>query len=733
MSKKESIPRIVIFSKRVIRALATGLFRWPLFYISKVFSRRETLDKLIALLIKQKNYKAAKSMIMKLDSKFAESFANELTPSEENLELERFFWEKQLREKFDPTAVIRLARTYELQGREETAFQFLKLSLGGEPAGGPILSYFSLFCQRYEKWFDAEKSLNQLLEIDPENNIHKRNLILAQMKMKQTEASLSDKASLNNSGQTPGFELQKYSTSISNFFDSLSVRSEVKSNGFPHVVSLTHTEITHDNRVKKIAASIAMRGYRSTLICPSESKRTQRGHVGDADVIKIPVSSELRNRVRAGMRTRTHPPLNIQRQNVNLDFNQQILRIRRGDLTSCSTYNSHRLRLLILASWSYIKVIRISTFLKTLKVWNSTKSLIIHLLQKNRGMTHNHLRSDHLDYEKAFGPIIEKLKPDLIHINDYHLIGVGVTAARNLRKAGYGTKVIYDAHELALGIEHKFAPIWKSELAHFIEDTDGITCVSALQAEVMEEVYSLSTTPTIVANAPQTIGTTNTGPSIKDDLNIDGKILTYHGGATPIRGLETIVRSLEYLPEDVHLALMVSGKDDFLQSLKEIEEDLRNKTNSSRNRLHFLPYVSPERLSHYLSTSDLTIIGLLPISSEKVGNHHIAMPNKLFESIQAKVPIVTSDMPALSSFVMKHKVGAVYEAGSSSHLAEKVAELLDAPIDKESIFTEEFLYRCSWERQIENLFRLYEHVLNELQCPQKNIGPLELEFKANRG
>ena len=147
MSEKESNPRIVIFSKRVIRALATRLFRWPLFYVSKVFSRRETLDKLVALLIKQKNFKTAKRMMMKLDSKFAESFPNELTPSEENLELERFFWEKQLREKFDPTSVNRLARTYELQGREEIAFQFLKLSLGEEPAGGPILTYFSLFCQ----------------------------------------------------------------------------------------------------------------------------------------------------------------------------------------------------------------------------------------------------------------------------------------------------------------------------------------------------------------------------------------------------------------------------------------------------------------------------------------------------------------------------------------------------------------------------------------------------------
>ena len=34
---------------------------------------------------------------------------------------------------------------------------------------------------------------------------------------------------------------------------------------------------------------------------------------------------------------------------------------------------------------------------------------------------------------------------------------------------------------------------------------------------------------------------------------------------------------------------------------------------------------------------------------------------------------------------------------------------------------------------VEKLFVLYEQVLNELQCPQENIGPLELEFRVNAG
>ena len=194
-------------------------------------------------------------------------------------------------------------------------------------------------------------------------------------------------------------------------------------------------------------------------------------------------------------------------------------------------------------------------------------------------------------------------------------------------------------------------------------------------------------------------------------------------------GIEIIVRSLEFLPDDIHIALMVSGNEDFLQSLKEIEEDLRNKTNSSRIRLHFLPYVEPERLAHYLSTSDLTLIGLLPISTEKIGNHHIAMPNKLFESIQAKVPIITSDMPALSSFVLDNKVGTVYEAGSSEDLAEKVNELLTHPIDKEKVFNQDLLYKSSWEFQVENLFTLYQNVLSDIKCPQQSIKSLDLKFQ----
>ena len=715
--------------KAIIRMLIVGIFRWPAFALMRCFSMDDALHKLLSLLLIGKKYGTVKKMLKQLSAGSTESETSKLTVLEENLFFEAQVWEHRLRREFETKAVTRLAAIYEKQCLESKAYKFLKLSVDLNPDDLAILNYFSTFCQRFGYWEDARRALTYHLNEDPENNIVKRNLINVQLELKKSE--------IDEKGNKPlirtTFSMENACVELSKFFDSESYALEAVSTGYPHIVSLTHSDITNDNRVKKIAACISMRGFKSTLIGPSSSDRVERGYVGDANVIKIPVSRKLRQSVRTniGGNPFRYKKINLLRN--HLQIHEQVLRIRKGErfeAKSSASLKQSPYRLFLLLR---LKISWLNCRIKWLETCAEGKSTVERIFAAKQDKSHNHFRSDHLDFEIAYGPVIEQLEPDLIHINDYHLVGVGVTAARNLKKKGIKTRVIYDAHELVIGIEHQFSPLWKSEVAHFIKSVDGVVCVSEFQAEIMKERYHLNTKPTIVSNAPITTGSIETGATIHDDLNIDGKLLTYHGGATPIRGLETIVRSLEYLPEDVHLALMVSGRNEFLKSLINIEAGIKEARKIDHSRLHFLPYVAPERLSHYLSTSDLTIIGLLPISSEKFGNHHIAMPNKLFESIQAKVPIVTSDMPALSSFVLENKVGTVYEAGSSRDLADKITDLLENPINKEDVFTNDLLHKCSWEHQVEKLFGLYEQVLNELQCPQENIGSLELEFKVNAG
>ncbi len=715
--------------KAIIRILIVGIFRWPAFALIRIFSMDDNLHKLLVSLINARKFVAVQKMLKRLQTKDIKSETGSLTKTERILHLEAQVWEHRLRQVFDTKAVTMLAGIYERQCLKSKAYELLNLSVKLVPSDFVILSYFSSFCQRSGYWEDAYHALLRQLEKNPTDNIVKRHLIEVQQQLKKSETGGEITKPVEDGIPDLGGACEE----LSKFFDSQPYQFVNTSSGYPHIVSLTHSDITNDNRVKKIAACVSTRGFRSTLIGPSSSSRVERGFVGGADVILIPVQNKLRQLVRSSMRGNTYRYIKINMLRNHLLLNEQVLRIRRGDKYEAKVSAFQGKTPHISVYFLKVKIFWINSRIKWLETCAEIRSIFEKILIRRQENRHNHFRSDHLDFEIAFGPVIEQLKPDLIHINDYHLVGVGVTAARNLKKKGINTRVIYDAHELVVGIEHQFSPIWKSEVAHFIGSVDGVICVSEFQAEIMTERYHLGTKPTIVSNAPITTGSRETGVTIRDDLNIQGKILTYHGGATAIRGLETIVRSLEYLPEDVHLALMVSGREDFLKSLVDIEAEIRNALKVDHSRLHFLPYVAPERLSHYLSTSDLTIIGLLPISSEKFGNHHIAMPNKLFESIQAKVPIVTSDMPALSSFVLENGVGTVYEAGSGRDLAAKIVDLFNNPIDKENVFTEDLLYRCSWEHQVEKLFVLYEKVLNGLQCPQDNVGSLELEFRLKDG
>lgn len=702
--------------KKRLRNFLTGPFRWPTFFVSSLMRKENLVLELIGTLYKSKRYIAADRMV-NLKFRFPRrSLPSDLTPSEENLEMRRFFWEEYLIRSYHIPAVVRLAGIYEQLGRAKAAHRLLYLSVDTSPSNNSVLQYFFLFCLR-QHYLDDATTLSAFLS-EPD----RRKLEVARGTVPDTTGKES---SFTKDDIQEIDRLNGYCNKISKFFDHIPERPVGRLNKYPHIVSLTFQDITHDNRVKKIASCIGMRGYQSSLICYTNNDQIERGFVGDSTVLKLPVGSNLQERIRSSMHV---GPLHGYISDT-LEFTLQILRMRRGEVII-----SQRKQSAIKVSLSILYLVLKVAWLRILFLFsnaiNSISKYFAKLSNSQQQNPYSHWKNDHLDFQKTFGPQIEKLQPDLIHVNDFHLVGVGVTAARNLRKKGIHTKVIYDAHELVEGIHHRYSALWKSEISHFIGHVDAVVCVSELQAIAMKTIYELEHLPTVVANAPCMAGATSSGSTIKEDLNIDGILLTYHGWANESRGVTTMVKALEFLPSDFHLVLMVMGVDSYLESLKDIELGIRKRLNLKSKRLHFLPYVEPNRLSHYLSSSDATLIGLLPIGGVQESNHHIAMPNKLYESVQAKVPVITSDMPALSAFVNEHKIGTVYEAGSSTGLAEAVLKQVGSEFDTEQIFTDELLDLSSWEYQIQQLFNLYEETSDDLIHPKNPITKVDLEFIA---
>ena len=318
------------------------------------------------------------------------------------------------------------------------------------------------------------------------------------------------------------------------------------------------------------------------------------------------------------------------------------------------------------------------------------------------------------DYEVTLTPVVEGLQPDLIHAHDYHMIGVAVTAARNLRSKGLHTKVVYDAHELIEGLSYPPATLrgWLDLEGRFIHEVDAVTGVSDEQVDAIQRRYKLEVPPTVVMNAPVIDGTRQQKPAntVRDEVGADTRILAYHGNVTPERGVETLVRALADMDENVHVAVIAPTGNQEVERVRVIAEKI-----DVEHRFHTLNYVPNEELVGFISTADIAVVPY-----EATGNNDIALPNKLFEALAAGLPVLVSDMRSLSRYVSERGVGAIFQAGSASDLAAQATMML-ADLERFEIPVKQAAAEAHWTSQASKLIDVYANLLEA-------DGPTELEI-----
>ncbi len=270
--------------KKRLRNFLTGPLKWPMLFVLSMTGKQLLVLELIGILYKSKRYIAADRMVYLKFKKIRKSLPEDLTPSEENLEMRRKFWEQYLVQNYHAPAVVRLAGIYEQLGHIKAAHHLLYLSVDTHTNNDSVLQHFFLFCVR-QRYFDDATILSEFLtdqdraklELLRGENPNQLGQDSSDMKSKEssfTKEDLEDSARLNN-----------FCDAISKFFDQLLDRTVYTPGKYPHIVSITFQDITHDNRVKKIASCIGMRGYQSSLICYSDNGKTERGFVGNARLV----------------------------------------------------------------------------------------------------------------------------------------------------------------------------------------------------------------------------------------------------------------------------------------------------------------------------------------------------------------------------------------------------------------------------------------------------------------
>ena len=152
--------------------------------------------------------------------------------------------------------------------------------------------------------------------------------------------------------------------------------------------------------------------------------------------------------------------------------------------------------------------------------------------------------------------------------------------------------------------------------------------------------------------------------------NKDGVIrMIHHGVCMESRKIEEMIRVAEILGNGYSLDLMfLHGDEKYVQKIGELAAELPN--------VKIIPPVKFDEIVRFSNTYDIGIFLLAPTNF----NYRVALPNKLFEFIQARLCVAISPSIEMKKIVDQFELGVVGDDFSAASLAGKIARL-----DKQAI------------------------------------------------
>ncbi|MFI2374387.1 glycosyltransferase family 4 protein [Streptomyces sp. NPDC018964] len=489
------------------------------------------------------------------------------------------------------------------------------------------------------------------------------------------------------------------------------------------VVMLVDNGVNGDSRVQKEARSAAEAGWDVVLLGKSGSKKEQSWRIGDAEVRLLPVPGPMSRRrheyrravLRSPLAYRPGPLASYRRQKVKAwraDLNiRMIVARQRGSVFGRLRLLAPRLLSRLAHSWVNLRYRKTQELEKRRKAMDSALDRFTTAFwRKTMGDRAWRRLDPHLwDFELAYGKVIDELKPDLVHANDFRMLGVGARATLRARAAGRDVKLVWDAHEFLPGIRPwNPHPRWHiAQCAHekeYSRHADAVTTVSDTLAGMLQERHRLAERPDVVLNAPDgEISPEQAAEPVPDLRELCGvaddvPLAVYSGTAAPQRGLDIMVESLPLLPE-VHTAFVVlNTNSDYMKSLRARAEEL-----GVGDRLHILPYVPHYQVTRFLAAADA---GVIPIHHWP--NHEIALITKFFEYSHARLPLVVSDVKTMGAMVEQTGQGEVFRAEDLEDYARALKSVLgDAERYRAVYDAPGLLDQWTWEAQAERLDAVY--------------------------
>ncbi len=279
-------------------------------------------------------------------------------------------------------------------------------------------------------------------------------------------------------------------------------------------------------------------------------------------------------------------------------------------------------------------------------------------------------------------------KFDILNANDLDSLLANYLAARIK-----GKKIVYDSHEFFTQVPELVnrplvQNIWLKLEKWILPKLKYTYTVSPAIAKGYKSLYNIDIK--LIRNLPFYTKINNT--YVKKE-----KYIIYQGALNIGRGIENMIIAMK----NINAKLMIIGGGDIEIELKQLV-----KNNNLEDKVIFKGKLAFNKLSEYTQKATIGI----SLEEPEGLNYKYALPNKIFDYINAEIPVVVSNLPEMAKIVKQYNVGEILKENTSNAIAKQINNLLNNTevYNNYVINTKKAKQELCWETQERELLELYK-------------------------
>lgn len=329
--------------------------------------------------------------------------------------------------------------------------------------------------------------------------------------------------------------------------------------------------------------------------------------------------------------------------------------------------------------------------------------------------------SYHPQFYRKARKIIIKNNIDAVHVHDLPLGGTAI----KLKYEYPNIKTILDLHENypeGLKVWHQWKKgvivtlknklfmnysKWYRYEKKFCKQVDHIVAVVREMKEKLVKNHNVNESKiTVFTNSEEKAFLKQ--PDMPDIYSKQpfNKIIAYCGGLGPHRGVDTVIKAMN-LVKSPDCGFVISGYGSY--SVMKYLQNLINELGLADKVI----MMGKVPFNQFLSLMRYATIHVIPHSKNGHTDHTI--PHKLFQGMLAGTPLLVSNVSPLARVSNETKAGIIFEADNEQDCAEKIDELLQNQLLRETLGKNGILHslngKYNWESDSVKICKMYDNLI----------------------